>query len=170
MAFDAPISDQLMGVGGRFRQGGGDRRSRPSAPVHVFRFDTDQCAFLRQVATQPQRVHQVGQSDLVHAAVLVPEVSVHCFALEHGDSAGAESKFHRIESDESVEIGEPVQQREAYGTAIKTKHVVIRVAFGKSLECVDTGSVIREKTVTDAYDSDRFRSCGHFWIPLISKD
>jgi hypothetical protein len=106
----------------------------------------------------------------VHAAVLVPEVSVHRFALQHGDSAGAKSKFHGIESDETVEIGESVQQREAYGAAIKAKHVVIRVAFGKSLECMDTGSVVRKKTVTDAYDSDRFRSCGHLWTPLISKD
>jgi hypothetical protein len=35
---------------------------------------------------------------------------------------------------------------------------------------MDTGSVVRKKTVTDAYDSDGFRSCGHSWTPLISKD
>ena len=64
----------------------------------------------------------------MHAAVLISEVGVHRFALEHRNRAGALAQFHGIKCNQAVEAGQAVEQCEADGTSVQSEHIVPGVA------------------------------------------
>ncbi len=67
------------------------------------------------------------------------------------------------------EVREPIQQSEANGAAVETKHVVVGVAIRKAFERMNAGAVVSKKTVADSNDCDVFCFCRHFGILSISK-
>ena len=91
---------------------------------------------------------------------------IHILALQHSYGARTFAENHRVQCDESIEIGETIEQCEAHGTAIETTDTIVVVVFSKSLKRMDTGAVIREQAVSDSNDGDGFRLAGHFFCCL----
>ncbi len=140
------------------RDGVCDSRSRFRAPVHAFRFDTDECAVGRQIAAQPQRIEDIGQAEFVDAAVMISQVPVHLLALEDRHGAGWFAEPHGVQGDESVQVGEAVHQRKSDRSGVQAAHAGVRMMCLEMAQGMDARAVVLQEIVTDPDDRDRIHA------------
>ena len=94
----------------------------------------------------------------MHAAVVIAQVAVHRFALEHGHGAGRLAESHGIDGDQAAQVGEPVHEREAHRSGIETVHVRVGVVLLEMLQGVNADTIVLQEVVADPDDRDRMHA------------
>lgn len=85
----------------------------------------------------------------MRTGVMGQKVRIHFGAPQHRHGARGSPEAHRIQRDESLQFGKPVQEREADGAGIEAVDVWKGIVSRKVIQCVDTRAVILQQGVSN---------------------